>query len=484
MQSEQLTGKSWSDIHRDFAESAYGQSLSGKPRWDRYRPNHLTAEEWRGILGADAENIEHMKLTYGLMRQFLQRSLESGAGINEEDGSLLLLAALVHDWGKSSTAQNEGGDINWEHKTSDDTEKEQAAFSEVFENVIGAEYLKTQLIVENIVFEPQSRLGQMFNALERIGYMRTALRAHEVSEGCDDEVLAGHLRWLTAGVLSNQIVRLLDYAKVYPVINNYLAANEQRISTAFTVIEDGVFTEHGQVEKMRRDMYEHAKDAWSNRGDTSSKPGSNTESYNRGIFGASANVEARFIRNYEDVATMVEAMRTLGLKIVLTSGSFDLPHIGHARYISKAHEFGDVLVVGVDSDTKIQQRKGPDRPIVPEMERVQMLAHLRDVDLITLKYPGEQKWELIKRIRPDTLIATAETYSPEDIRELEANYCGRVIVLEPQATTSSSASVRRLEIAYRKQILEPVDRLLESNEVPEDVRRQIGAIILNARKNA
>ncbi len=59
-------------------------------------------------------------------------------------------------------------------------------------------------------------------------------------------------------------------------------------------------------------------------------------------------------------------MRELGHKVVLTSGTFDIIHIGHAQYIQVASLYGDFLVVGVDSDEKVRAKKGPTRPIVPQ----------------------------------------------------------------------------------------------------------------------
>src|SRR5688572_3071996 len=66
-------------------------------------------------------------------------------------------------------------------------------------------------------------------------------------------------------------------------------------------------------------------------------------------------------------------------KVVLTQGTYDLVHIGHARYFQKAKSYGDFLIVGVDSDEKVKVRKGPDRPVVPEDERLEMLTYLKPI---------------------------------------------------------------------------------------------------------
>ena len=115
-------------------------------------------------------------------------------------------------------------------------------------------------------------------------------------------------------------------------------------------------------------------------------------------------------------------------------------------YLEACRGFGDFLIVGVDSDDKIRERKGPHRPAVPEMERLRMVTHQRGVGLVTLKARDHEKWALIKAVRPDVLVATAETYSPEQIAELEAKYCGEVRVLERMATISTSARLRRIQL--------------------------------------
>lgn len=175
------------------------------------------------------------------------------------------------------------------------------------------------------------------------------------------------------------------------------------------------------------------------------------------------------ILNFRELKKAVEHCKGLGLKIVLTSGSWDLVHIGHARYLKEAKSHGDILIVGVDNDAKISARKGPDRPVVPENERMEMITHLKYVDLVTLKGHKDPKWNLIKLVRPHTLIATAETYSNGQKKELK-KYCKRVIVLDPKATTSTSAKIRRLQIAtarkmeetLRPKIIETMEEVLKS----------------------
>jgi len=153
----------------------------------------------------------------------------------------------------------------------------------------------------------------------------------------------------------------------------------------------------------------------------------------------------RKINDHGRLKAVVDGLKTLGAKIVLTQGSYDLVHIGHARYLETAKKYGDILIVGVDSDKKIQARKGPERPIVPEDERLEMVLQLRPVDIVILKKLKDPKWHLIKLVRPDVLVATKDTYTKKEIIQLK-KYCGQVIVLERMATTSTSAKIRHLQI--------------------------------------
>ena len=154
---------------------------------------------------------------------------------------------------------------------------------------------------------------------------------------------------------------------------------------------------------------------------------------------------------YQNLPKLIAQYRRQNKKIVLTQGTFDMLHIGHARYLEEAKSHGDVLIVGVDSDAKVRARKGPDRPIVPEDERQEMLSHLRSVDHVVLKPETAERWELIKLVHPDVLIATTKTYTEVELTELE-KYCKKIVVLEPMATTSTSAKLRLVQVGAAKKI--------------------------------
>jgi len=167
---------------------------------------------------------------------------------------------------------------------------------------------------------------------------------------------------------------------------------------------------------------------------------------NTGIFGDKTSFKERYIEDHTKLQELVGYWKNLGLKIVLTSGTFDMFHIGHAQYLEKAKELGDILIVGVDSDEKVKARKGPDRPVVPENERVLILAHMRHADVITLKHSDDGSNNLIKIVSPDVLVVSKSTKHKEGEVDEKSQYCGEIVLMEPQSETSTSAKLRLIQI--------------------------------------
>lgn len=157
-----------------------------------------------------------------------------------------------------------------------------------------------------------------------------------------------------------------------------------------------------------------------------------------------SHFDIRCVNDLAEINAVVSMIRTrTDAKIVLTSGSFDVIHEGHSMYLEAARLLGDFLVVGVDSDAKVRERKGPTRPAVPQDERLRMVTHQRGVGMVCLKETDQEHWALIRAVQPDVLVATADTYTPAEITELEKSCCGRVAVLPRMATISTSARLRK-----------------------------------------
>jgi rfaE bifunctional protein nucleotidyltransferase chain/domain len=92
--------------------------------------------------------------------------------------------------------------------------------------------------------------------------------------------------------------------------------------------------------------------------------------------------------------------RREGLTVVWTNGCFDLLHVGHVRSLQAARKFGDVLVVGLNSDASVRQLKGPDRPILPGAERAELLAALECVDHVIV-FEEATPEAALQRLQPD-----------------------------------------------------------------------------------
>ncbi len=109
------------------------------------------------------------------------------------------------------------------------------------------------------------------------------------------------------------------------------------------------------------------------------------------------------IRTAPVLARLLEQERQRGKKIVFTNGCFDLLHVGHVKYLQKARQLGDLLVLGLNSDASVRRLKGPKRPLIGEEERAHILAALHCIDYVVL-FDEDTPFELIRALRPDILV--------------------------------------------------------------------------------
>ncbi len=173
-----------------------------------------------------------------------------------------------------------------------------------------------------------------------------------------------------------------------------------------------------------------------------------------------SNIKNRFIPDYKELEKIVENLRKSGYRIVLTQGVYDLIHEGHARYLEAAKAQGDILIVGVDSDALARKRKGPNRPIVPHKERLNMLSHLRSVDILTLREVHHGINEVIEVVKPDVFIVsqTTKDFAKKRLQECK-KYCGKIITLPPQAESTTTGRIRTLTIEGAKNLAMEINKL-------------------------
>lgn len=181
---------------------------------------------------------------------------------------------------------------------------------------------------------------------------------------------------------------------------------------------------------------------------------------NRGVFNPGTNSDDRFIGDFKRLDEVVKALKTVGLRIVLTQGVYDLIHEGHARYLEIAKSYGDILIVGVDSDELTRQRKGPNRPIVPQKERIEMLSHLRHVDIIVVRNVEQDIGDLIRLVKPDVLVTSSSTkdFTAKLVKQY-GSVCGEIVTLQPQSTTSTTARIRDLTIEGAENLATAINQL-------------------------
>jgi len=119
------------------------------------------------------------------------------------------------------------------------------------------------------------------------------------------------------------------------------------------------------------------------------------------------------IYSVEAIKSQLNIWRFKDKKIVFTNGCFDLLHLGHIDYLSKAADFGDIMIIGLNSDKSVTHIKGSNRPITDEKSRSAILASLFFVDAIIL-FDEATPRNLIEIIQPDVLIKGSD-YKAEDI---------------------------------------------------------------------
>lgn len=139
-----------------------------------------------------------------------------------------------------------------------------------------------------------------------------------------------------------------------------------------------------------------------------------------------------------------ERLRAGGKKVVFTNGCFDMLHDGHVRLLNKAKELGDILIVGLNSDSSVSRLK-PNRPIIPEASRMYMLENLRCVDYVVV-FSEDTPIEAIIALTPDVHVKGGD-YKVEDLPETKIvqKYGGEVAIIDSGSQMSTSYIIKRIK---------------------------------------
>ena len=150
------------------------------------------------------------------------------------------------------------------------------------------------------------------------------------------------------------------------------------------------------------------------------------------------------ILDRDELVNRIDAERKNGSRVVLANGCFDVVHVGHVRYLAGARALGDVLVVGVNSDDQVARLKGPGRPILPAIERAELVDALAAVTYVTV-FDEPTVTELLLAVKPD-IHAKGTDYTEDSVpeRDVVRSYGGRVAIVGDPKDHSTSAILARL----------------------------------------
>lgn len=153
------------------------------------------------------------------------------------------------------------------------------------------------------------------------------------------------------------------------------------------------------------------------------------------------------IASVQAVAKRVRNLQQSGKKVVFTNGCFDILHSGHVNLLRRTRELGDILVVAINSDASVVRLKGPNRPILPESERAELLSGMEMVDFVCA-FDEDTPLEAILQIHPDILVKGAD-WTANIVGQAEVEgWGGRVVALSLIPGHSTTGIVERVLARY------------------------------------
>jgi len=201
---------------------------------------------------------------------------------------------------------------------------------------------------------------------------------------------------------------------------------------------DTVFAALGFMLAQGKDIYESVEFANLAAGVAVGKLGSATVSLEEIVEYRSSLHRSNFedrIKSFEEIKKITNALRAKKKKLVFSNGCFDILHRGHVTYLKTAKSYGDVLIIGLNSDASVRSLKGADRPINNEEDRAVVLSSLECVDFVVI-FDDETPYELIKLIQPDVLVKGGDYLDKEIVGSDIVKEVKVVPLVEGKSTTN------------------------------------------------
>ncbi|MFY9074593.1 D-glycero-beta-D-manno-heptose-7-phosphate kinase [Malaciobacter mytili] len=147
------------------------------------------------------------------------------------------------------------------------------------------------------------------------------------------------------------------------------------------------------------------------------------------------------IKTFDEIEKIANRLRTQDKKIVFTNGCFDILHKGHVSYLNVAKSFGDVLILGLNSDESVKRLKGEERPINTQEDRAYILSALECVDYVVI-FNEDTPYELISKVKPDVLIKGADYKGKEVVGSNIAKETKLVEFVDGKSTTKTIEKIK------------------------------------------
>ena len=148
------------------------------------------------------------------------------------------------------------------------------------------------------------------------------------------------------------------------------------------------------------------------------------------------------IKTWDEISSIINELKNKDRKIIFTNGCFDILHIGHIKYLEKAKSFGDILILGLNSDDSIRRLKGMNRPINTQNDRAYILASLEVIDYLVI-FDEDTPFELINLIKPDVLVKGGDYEGKEVIGQDIAKELKLVKFIDGKSTTKTIERIQK-----------------------------------------